>query len=441
MKLLSLTKIFQFALLSAFLFSTNRLLAHKFSTAPRVASSDYTLVVEGFDWGPAVNKVILTLDAPTAVVDFKDFTVTVERSSDCATIPEPQKSGSRSVVFAYVSDSKGNRVKEGTNVTLVLAIAPNLPIGSPIQYSQGGKCRGNTWINYQVSVTNTKTNQVWNKEKARIRPLVDDFDLSGKYEYEAGKVMSYAAFTPKNKTDKNPLIIWLHGGGEGGTDPTIPVIGNKAFNYASADIQSFFGAAYVLVPQCPGAWMHNKEGVTQPGSGEDVYNVGLMALIKDYVSKHPDIDPKRIYVGGCSNGGYMALKLILKDPAYFAAGYISALAYQSQYITDTQMNSIKHVPMWFVHCKEDATTKPDLTVVPVYERLKKAGAKNVHFSFYDHVTDLSGFFGGENYYYNGHWSWIYSHINHAKLDYDGTPVRLNGRPTTLMEWMAAQKRK
>lgn len=441
MKLLSLTKIFQFALLSAFLFSTNRLLAHKFSTAPRVASSDYTLVVEGFDWGPAVNKVILTLDTPTAAVDFKDFTVTVERSSDCATIPEPQKSGSRSVVFAYVSDSKGNRVKEGTNVTLVLAIAPNLPIGSPIQYSQGGKCRGNTWINYQVSVTNTKTNQVWNKEKARIRPLVDDFDLSGKYEYEAGKVMSYAAFTPKNKTDKNPLIIWLHGGGEGGTDPTIPVIGNKAFNYASADIQGFFGAAYVLVPQCPGAWMHNKEGVTQPGSGEDVYNVGLMALIKDYVSKHPDIDPKRIYVGGCSNGGYMALKLILKDPAYFAAGYISALAYQSQYITDAQMNSIKHVPIWFVHCKEDATTKPDLTVVPVYERLKKAGAKNVHFSFYDHVTDLSGFFGGENYYYNGHWSWIYSHINHAKLDYDGSPVRLNGRPTTLMEWMAAQKRK
>ncbi len=432
-----LTKVFRLALLSALLCS-HSLFARLLPS--RLASSDYTLVVEGFDWGPAVNKVILTLDAPVSSVDFKDFTVAVERSSDCATIPDPQKSGNRSVVFAYVSDNKGNRVKEGTHVTLVLAVAPNLPIGSPIQYSQGAKCRGNTWINYQVTVTNTKTNQVWNKEKARIRPIVDDFDLSGKYEYEAGKTMSYADFTPKNKSNKNPLIIWLHGGGEGGTDPTIPLIGNKAFNYASNDIQAYFGAAYVLVPQCPGAWMHNKEGVMQPGSGEDVYNKGLMALIKAYVAKHPDIDTKRIYVGGCSNGGYMALKLILNEPSYFAAGYISALAYQSQYISDAQINSIKHVPIWFIHSKEDATTKPELTVVPVYERLKKAGAKNVHFSYYDHVTDITGFFGGENYYYNGHWSWIYSHANLAKLDYDNKPVLLNGRPVTIMEWMAAQKK-
>jgi len=439
MKVALLTKVFQLAFLNALLYSST-VFAGEFPVVHKLASSDYTLVVEGFDWGPAVNKVILGLDTPMASVDFKDFTVAVERSSDCATIPDGQKSGSRSVVFAYISDNQGHRIKEGTHITLVLAVAPNLAIGSPIQYSQGGKCRGNTWINYQVSVTNTKTNQVWNKEKARIRPLIDEFDLSGKYEYEAGKMMSYAAFTPKNKSNKTPLIIWLHGGGEGGTDPTIPLIGNKAFNYASADLQGYFGAAYVLVPQCPGAWMHNKEGVMQPGSGEDVYNVGLMALIKDFVLKHPDIDPKRIYIGGCSNGGYMALKLILKAPNYFAAGYISALAYQSQYISDAQINSIKHVPMWFIHSKEDATTKPELTVVPVYERLKKLGAKSVHFSFYDHVVDLSGFFGGENYHYNGHWSWIYSHINHAKLDYDGRPVRLNGRPTTIMEWMAAQSK-
>jgi len=432
MKIVHLTKVICYALLCA-LFTTQ--------TTNASASSNYTLVVEGYDWGPAVSKVIVALDAPTTTADFNHFSVSVERSSDCATIPDALKSGSRNVVFAYVSDAQGHRKPEGSYITLVLSVAPNAPICSPFQYSQSGKCRGNSWVNYQVTVTNTKTNQVWNKETARIRPYLDDFDLTGKYEYEAGKTMSYASFTPKNKSDKTPLIIWLHGGGEGGTDPTIPLIGNKAFNYASADIQSYFGAAYVLVPQCPGAWMHNKEGVMQPGSGEDVYNQGLMALIKDYVAKHPDIDTKRIYVGGCSNGGYMALKLILKEPSYFAAGYISALAYQSQYIADAQINSIKNVPIWFIHCKEDATTKPELTVVPVYERLMKAGAKNVHFSYYDHVMDLSGYFGGENYYYNGHWSWIYSHINHAKLDYDGSLVRLNGRPVTIMEWMAAQKLK
>ncbi|AFK04563.1 phospholipase/Carboxylesterase [Emticicia oligotrophica DSM 17448] len=410
-------------------------------TSNFIASNQYTLVVEGYDWGPAVSKVILELDAPTTNADFKDYTVSVDRSSDCVTIPENQKNGSRTVVFAYVSDPQGNRVKEGSNITLVLSVAPNLPIGSPFQYSTGGKCRGNQWVTYQVTVTDTKTNKVWNKEKSRIRPLVDDFDLTGKYEYEAGKTMSYAAFTPKKKASKAPLIIWLHGGGEGGYDPTITLLGNKAANYASPEIQAYFGGAYVLSPQCPGAWMHDKDGKTQPGSGEDVYNIGLMALIKEFVNKHPDIDTKRIYLGGCSNGGYMSLKLLLKEPNYFAAAYISALAYQSQYITDQQINSIKHIPIWFLHSKEDNTTKPDLTVVPVYERLKKAGAKNLHFSYYDHVTDITGFFGGENYYYNGHWSWIYSHANTAKLDYDGKPVLLNGRPVTIMEWMAAQAKK
>lgn len=406
-----------------------------------LANNEYTLVVEGFDWGPAANKVILSLDAPTATVDYKDFTVLVERSHACADVPAAQAKGNRSVVYAYISDNQGKRVKEGSFVTLVLAVAPNLPLGSTFQYSQKAGCRGNQWVDYKVTITNTKTNKVWNKEKNRIMPLIDEFDLTGKFEYEAGKTMSFAAFSPKNKTTKSPLIIWLHGGGEGGTDPTIPLLGNKAANYASAEMQAFFGGAYVLSPQCPGAWMHNKDGVTTHGKEDDAYNKGLMALIKDYVKKNPNIDTKRIYVGGCSNGGYMALKLILNEPNYFAAGYISALAYQSQYITDQQINSIKNVPIWFIHSKDDGTTVSENTVVPVYKRLKAAGAKNAHFTYYDHVTDLSGFFGGENYYYNGHWSWIYSHINHAKVDFDGSLVKLNGRPVTIMEWMAAQSKK
>jgi len=57
------------------------------------------------------------------------------------------------------------------------------------------------------------------------------------------------------------------------------------------------------------------------------------------------------------------------------------------------------------------------------------------------VTDITGFYGGENYRYNGHWSWIYSHSNTARTDLDGSPVMLNGRPVTIMEWLAAQKKK
>lgn len=412
-----------------------------FAYSKNAPTAEYTLVVEGFDWGPMVNKVIVGLEAPAKTVEMQDYSVVAERSHPCAEVPAAAAKGNRAVVFAYVSDSKGNRVEEGSFVTLILAVAPNSPIGSALQYSQKPGCRGNQWVNYKVTVTNTKTNQVWNKEKNRIMPLADEFDLTGKYEYEPGKRLTFASYSPKNDGKKLPLIIWLHGGGEGGTDPSIALVGNKAFNYASPDIQKYFGAAYVLVPQTPGAWMHDKDGKMQSGDGEDVYNVGLMKLIKDYVSKNPGIDPKRIYIGGCSNGGYMSLKLILKEPSYFAAGYISALAYRSQYISDSQISSIKNVPIWFIQSKDDKVTDPLLTAVPVYERLKKAGAKNVHFSLFDHVIDLTGMFGGENYHFNGHWSWIYSHANQVFKDYDGSYVKLDGRPVSLMEWMAAQAKK
>lgn len=184
--------------------------------------------------------------------------------------------------------------------------------------------------------------------------------------------------------------------------------------------------------------MHNSEGEMTGGRENDIYNEGLMALIRDYVAKHDDIDTDRIYVGGCSNGGYMALKLVLLYPDYFAAAFPSALAYRSQYLTDAQIESIKHVPMWFVHAADDQTTIPEETVIPVYNRLMDAGADNVHFSYYDHVYDITGFFGGKGYHYPGHWSWIYSHANVARLDYDGKPVKIDGRQVTLMEWLADQ---
>ncbi|MFK7981032.1 MAG: prolyl oligopeptidase family serine peptidase, partial [Saprospiraceae bacterium] len=157
-------------------------------------------------------------------------------------------------------------------------------------------------------------------------------------------------------------------------------------------------------------------------------------------AKHPKIDTDRIYIGGCSNGGYMSLKLMLLHPDYFAASFPSALAYHAKYITDTQIESIKEMPIWFIHSKDDPVTKPVETVVPVYKKLMAAGAKNVHFSYYDNVVDITGLYGGADHKYMGHFSWIYSHANHSRLDYDGKPVQLDGKGVTVMEWLAAQRK-
>ena len=403
-------------------------------------SRRYSIVVEGFDWGAGVSKVVLSMDKTVTSASAGDYTVAVKRRTDCGPLAPEQAAGDRVVVYAYVSDEKGAQRQEGSHVTLVLAVAPGWPLGSPIQYVRNDKCRGNVWVDYELTVTEKAGGRVWDSGTGRISPLVDRFDLSGKFAHASGKTLSYASFTPRTSREKSPLLIWLHGGGEGGSDPTIPLLGNRATSYASDAIQAIFEGAYVLVPQCPGAWMHNAAGVMTHGQEDDVYNVPLMALIRDYVAAHPGIDTNRIYVGGCSNGGYMALKLMLLQPDYFAAGFISSLAYQSQYISDEQIKRIAPLPIWFVHSADDQTTPPDLTVLPVYERLKAAGARSVHLSYYDHVVDITGFFGGEDYRYNGHWSWVYLHANQCRLDRDGSPVRLDGRPVSVMEWLSAQAR-
>ncbi len=413
-----------------------------FSTAEaQMAKGEYAVIIEGYDWGPAVSKVVLSFNDTVTAVNHQDYSVFVERQTDCMVLPADQASGERRVLYAYVSDAEGKVTPQGRHITLVLAVAPNMPLGSPIQYARNESCRGNDWIDYQITVTHNATEQTWNTEVDRIMPLIDQFDLSGQYKHDS-VTLTYAAYAPEaeESNEKLPLIIWLHGGGEGGTNPSIPLIANRAANYASDEIQALLGGAYVLVPQTPTRWMDDGKGGSTSGQENDMYNEALMALIQDYVAEHPGIDPDRIYVGGCSNGGYMSLKLILLHPDYFAAGYISALAYQSQYISDEEIQRIKNVPIWFVHAKDDSTTVANNTVVPVYERLKAAGAENVYLSLYDHVVDITGFFGGEDYHYNGHWSWIYCHANECRRDADGSLVMLEGRPVTIMEWMAAQRK-
>lgn len=402
---------------------------------------EYTMVVDGFDWGPGVSKVILKMDEAVSNADPGNFKVFASRHSDCVELTGDAAAGERTVLTAYVSDESGKRVESGNYLTLVLQVSPMQVLGNPFAYVRGeGKCRGNVWVDYQMTILNTLENRVWDTQAGRLSKELERFDLSGRFTSQEGITMSYAFHKPGSTLDKIPLIIWLHGGGEGGTDPSTALLANRAANYASEEIQAVFKGAYVLVPQCPGAWMHNEKGVMTHGEEEDMYHGALMELIQSFVAARPDIDSDRIYVGGCSNGGYMSLKLILEHPDYFAAGYISALAYQSQYISDQQIKSILKVPIWFVHSADDGTTIPESTVLPVYKRLKAAGAKNVHLSFYEHVIDLTGLFGGAGYHFPGHWSWVYCHVNQCWQDFDGSPVEVGGKPVHIMEWMAAQKK-
>ncbi len=399
----------------------------------------YSTVMEIEDWGAAITKVIVNLGktVPQGSVGVDTFNVFVARRDPRLSNPFLE-SGYRNVTNAYISDAMGNAVISGNYATLEMQIGPTVTLGSPLNYDYANT-GFNDWIECDYTITQQKTitagstvvsNLVATQCATQIRLGVDDFVI-GKETHD-GITLSYASYSPPNDNKKNPLIIWLHGMGEGGTDPTIPISANKAVSFASPTIQSYFGGAYVLVPQCPTYWMHGPKG--EFGGSNSKYEQSLMDLIKHYVSKNNDIDTSRIYLGGDSNGGYMTMVMIRDYPYYFAAAMPTCEALADNLITDSDIQVLKSIPIWFTAAKTDTVVPPAKYVVPTYNRLLAAGATDVHFSFFDKVVDTSGLYtqaDGSPYEYMGHWSWIYVYNNEC------TDV-INGKTVSIMSWLASK---
>ncbi|MEH7082028.1 prolyl oligopeptidase family serine peptidase [Neobacillus drentensis] len=401
--------------------------------------TSYQTVTEIEDWGAATTKVIVNVGKPIPKnsVTTDTFNVHVARSDKRLKTPFLEE-GNRTITKAYVADKDGNpAVQTGKYVVLEMKIGPDVSLGSPLNYDWA-TTGFNDWVDMKYTITQqrdietnagTISGLVVDQFAGETREQVDDFS-TGKGTYD-NVSLTYADYSPAKDNHKNPLIIWLHGAGEGGTDPTIPISANKAANFASKDIQSYFDGAYVLAPQTPTFWM---DGYTGRGDGTSKYEDALMSLIKDYVANHKDIDSSRIYIGGDSNGGYMTMLMARDYTNYFAAAFPTCEALKDTLISDAEIQKMKDLPMWFIAAKADPVVITSQYVEPTYNRLVEAGADNIHLSLFDKVVDTSGLYtnaDGTPYEYNGHWSWIYV--------YNNAPTNIiNGKTTTIMEWLAAQ---
>ena len=428
-----------------------------------VPSTTYSTITEGYDWGPAISKVVVNVGkAMSGNIDASAFEVNVTRKALSGFLLGPSR-GTRNVTAAYVSDANGNKTATGNYITLELEVGPDLSIGSPFNYNFFGSGH-NEYVDTAYEVTLNKelkaadgssVNFAANKFAADTTRICDDFDLDGKFSYNDEKfgqiALTYASYTPeaaKNDGKKNALIIWLHGAGEGGTDPRVALVGNKVVNLANDTVQQYFdGGAYVLAAQCPTMWMDNGSG-QYTSDGTSKYTAALMELIKAYVNSNSDIDASRVYIGGCSNGGFMTMNMIVHYPKYFAAAYPVCEAYTNDALTDEMVESIKDMPIWFTHAKNDPTVKigtidEDGNFVSngnyspkAYERLTEAGGSDIHFSLFDDVHDTTGLYkraDGTPYQYNGHWSWLYTLNNECKENIDGEEV-------TIWQWISTKSK-
>lgn len=389
-------------------------------------SSTYKIVAEAFDWGAASVKAIIKLNGHIEKADVCGFHVTETNRSGIV--------GEREVTNVYLCDENGNETEEDSSyIAVEMSVDPSH--GRLLYYDRSQYY--NVWDDdYRLSFSpidpqnerlkNLSVNPTYTE---RITPQADRFTLT---QFEYNKItMEYALFTPISHNEKKPLVVWLHGQGEGGHDVSVSLYGNKVTALAGEEIQGVLGGAYVLVPQCPTYWPEKSK---QSGSfglnadGTSYWQEPLKALIDKVVTAN-NIDTNRIYIGGCSMGGYMTMLMTKNYPDYFAAAF-PVCEYYDAFIDEKGLEELSETPLWFTYCTKDQTVPPHRHSMVTIKRLNEAGAKNVHASIFDDVNDTTGEYfndDGTPYTYDSHWVWIYVLNNECK---DGD---LN-----LWEWLAAQ---
>lgn len=408
--------------------------------------------VTAYEASTAVNLVVVKPEVRLESLDPSVFTVNTNGTE-------------RNVLSAYPSDSRGAFNPEGEYVALGLEKANGRGLGLT-------KGAGVWKEDYNVSVGLKKgktikvgkqkfTSVECSSEKA-LKDFVSEADYFNKGTFtgkSTGKVgdetLTYAAYEPwslKGDGQKNPLIIWVHGGGEGGVDVSITLLGNEVVSLIRPEIQSHFttengaGGAYVLSIQCPQAWMRTANGSSSHGDYPSLYADVLKSCIDSYVAQNPDVDRNRIYLGGCSNGGFMTMHMLIRHPKFFAAAYPTCEAYADANISENDIKSLADENIWIVQSYDDTTVDPKTHCIPTYQRLMKAGAKNVWMSMFESVEGMDN--PGQKLF--GHFSWCYLFNDAVTMSQEQTaddvkPSNAGGGSVApqghanIYEWMNAQK--
>ncbi|KFF17138.1 carboxylesterase family protein [Flavobacterium hydatis] len=171
--------------------------------------------------------------------------------------------------------------------------------------------------------------------------------------------LGYALHIPAGIKEKKPLLIFLHGSGEKGTDIEKVKI-HGPFKY----LKEHKLDAYVLAPQCP----ENEEW-----DAEVLYRLILK------IQKENNIDSDRIYVTGLSLGGWGTWNLAFAHPDMFAAivpisGFVDLIQLE-------QTCKIAKIPTRIFHGLMDDVVNIDYAIT-IYKELKKCNS-NVELTIFD----------------------------------------------------------
>lgn len=220
-------------------------------------------------------------------------------------------------------------------------------------------------------------------QPAPIAKINPDLELYQKkeYTYAADKILPYRILYPESydksvKGKKYPLILFLHGGGERGSDNEKQLMHGAAL-FAEKNNRINF-PAIVVAPQCPADkyWATSTiDRTTSPLKIEFDYtkepNWNLIAaneLIKK-LAKEERVDPSRIYVTGLSMGGMGTYESIYRYPDLYAAA-LPICGGGDLKLYDKRVNK---TPFWIFHGDADVVVDVNLSR-KMNEKLKSLGA-------------------------------------------------------------------
>lgn len=173
------------------------------------------------------------------------------------------------------------------------------------------------------------------------------------------KQLGYALHIPKNTDEKKPLIIFIPGDGEKGTDIEKVKI-HGPFKY----LKTHELDAYILAPQC----LENENW--------DIESIHQLIL---KIQKENNIDGSRIYLTGLSSGGWATWNLAISYPEVFAA--IVPISGFVDLIPMDYICKIKTMPIQIFHGLLDDVVPVDYAI-SAYKALKSCDA-NVKLTIFD----------------------------------------------------------
>ena len=187
--------------------------------------------------------------------------------------------------------------------------------------------------------------------------------------------LRYRILFPENYdiSKKYPLVLFLHGSGERGSDNEKQLIHGSNLFTNDSNKRDF--PAIVIFPQCPSNdfWAPIKDRDTGKFSYVNTEQpTKSMQLVIDLTKsffKNESVDTNRVYVIGLSMGGMGTFDLICREPKLFAAAVPICGG-----VNNERLNAVSQMPIRIYHGDSD-------TVVPLehsqsaFDTLKSLGSK------------------------------------------------------------------